>query len=642
MVDLCCLSGLGGGTEEAPGSGSKPAQPGAVSSMFANMSFGGDSAGAAYTASEDGQLSMNRGTYQGSGSAASGGTGNALSGLSGPVSGGPGAYNGGSSAMTGMGNPNFKDPREELSFMQRFTAMADTASEKLSSLTSSSSASATSKPSTFTPGGSTAYPDYNMASNRGQSGGPAVGAWGQPLPSSTPSPAAAAFASNTAAKSNTTPLGGFTPPGDDTPVPGAGGMVPDIPSQGIGMGRAGSAASDGQYEQQMVASLCEAGGMKAVPPEDALQAFLSAAPTLSPEMVGASLLDCLNSDSWQSRVKALLVIAALATGRGCGGHSAWWKENGADDVQAAAQGDSKASVRTQAIKTLRALGLSVTTGSTSSPARQITRPSGAGGVSVGASGASTVGGNVSLIDFDDDAPPTAPTAAAPASTTSILDMLSEPPSSLPASTTATTSSDGGLFDGLSIGTEEVPTRTRRPSVPAPVAAKDPSLQASVFNFLDSMDPYSNASGEAPSTAHDEEEAASGFSFMAASNGGAEQGKSVPVGGSPMDLSAFEGMSTAPAPPAPSAYDLSGLNMTMPYPPRGPPMSRPPQHHTQSQQQQYPPPGHGYGQGYGQGQGQYVPYHQPAMGSASPQMGVRKVIPDAGTGWCSDVMEWCVD
>ncbi|CAE7356452.1 unnamed protein product, partial [Symbiodinium microadriaticum] len=289
---------------------------------------------------------------------------------------------------------------------------------------------------------------------------------------------------------------------------------------------------------------------------------------------------------------------------------------------AVAQGDSKASVRTQGVKTLRVLGLSSDSSSSPVPTRQVQRTatSGEGGVN-----GSPAGGNVSLIDFEDDTVgPISPPAAAVTSA-SILDMLEGPP---PAPHTAqpVNGGGGGLFDGMSVGAEDPSTRPRRPSVPAPVAAKDPSLQASVFNFLDSMDPYSTAA-----EAQTEEGSSSGFSFISG-NGGmstatddpmsglpVDQVRPVPSSG-PLDLSSFEGMtmsgSAAPTHAPTSAYDLSGLNMTMPYHPRGAPA----QHH-QHPPQRAPPPQ----------QGQYMPYMPTAMGSLSPQVGVRKVIPDSSSG-----------
>jgi hypothetical protein len=138
--------------------------------------------------------------------------------------------------------------------------------------------------------------------------------------------------------------------------PGAampGSIVPDIPRHSSGVGRAGGAQSDGSYERSMIEGLCESGGLKVVPPEDKLDAFLIAAQTLSPDLVGPCLIDELNSESWQSRTKALIVVAALAKAKGCFAHSAWWV--GQSDTIRAMGSDVKTSVRTQALKCMRAL-----------------------------------------------------------------------------------------------------------------------------------------------------------------------------------------------------------------------------------------------------------------------------------------------
>jgi hypothetical protein len=131
-------------------------------------------------------------------------------------------------------------------------------------------------------------------------------------------------------------------------------MVPDLPAGAIGMGRVGPAASDGTYERSLVDILCEPGGLKAVPPEALLQDFLTSAITLSPELIGNCLLDMLNADAWQSRTKALLVIQAFVTAKECAGHVEWWREQ--TDSLRSLGADSKAGVRAQAVKTLRALG----------------------------------------------------------------------------------------------------------------------------------------------------------------------------------------------------------------------------------------------------------------------------------------------
>lgn len=232
------------------------------------------------------------------------------------------------SSFTGIGNPNFKDPRDEKSWYQRATEAA-------------------SKTFQGDRRGGLMEDDYSktFTTNRG------AGAYGlgdasyiQPAPTSN------AIVSN--AGLNPT----FGP-----------GIVPDFPTNPGGVGRVGSAAADGSYERAMVQSLCEPSGLKPVPPEDILKQFLTAVHTLSPEVVGSCLADVLNSDAWQSRVKALIVIAGIA--RTNDSHKTWWIENGSEDLSALASGDGKVAVRTQAGKTLAALGLAAGVASSPSPSQ---------------------------------------------------------------------------------------------------------------------------------------------------------------------------------------------------------------------------------------------------------------------------------
>jgi len=66
------------------------------------------------------------------------------------------------------------------------------------------------------------------------------------------------------------------------------------------------AASDGTYERSVVAALCAPAGLRAAPADDALAAFLAAAPTLSPEVVGACLVDEVGALSLLSLSLSLL------------------------------------------------------------------------------------------------------------------------------------------------------------------------------------------------------------------------------------------------------------------------------------------------------------------------------------------------
>ncbi len=90
-----------------------------------------------------------------------------------------------------------------------------------------------------------------------------------------------------------------------------------------------------------------------MPHEDKLTEFLNTASTLSEDIVGNCLLDVLNDESWQSRTKALIVLARLVRQADCGTHLQCWLERA--DVVESLQSDPKANVHTQAVKTLRAI-----------------------------------------------------------------------------------------------------------------------------------------------------------------------------------------------------------------------------------------------------------------------------------------------
>jgi hypothetical protein len=492
--------------------------------------------------------------------------------------------------MTGIGNPNFKDPRAEVSWTQKMAAMAE---------------GAMGSSSTHAPSSSAPTPDYQMRSNRDGPYGEA-----HKTPSYVPS-IPGPWSSNPTAPPQSPPT--------------SGGIVPDIPTISGGLGRAGAAASDGAYELTLVTSLCDSGGMKAAPPEDQLEEFLTAAPTLSPELVGSGLVSLINSDSWQSRAKALVVVGALAKRPGCSQHKDWWLANGAEDIQILAQTDSKATVKTQAIKTLRSLGISST--APVSAASSTSKPASVSHARVAATAAPSMVSQTSLLDFDNDGP--VPVAQVPAPA-----LPAAPPPAAPAPPAA----DGGdsLFFGLSVGAPSAqPTvahpHSAPPSVPAPSTAPHP---ASLFDFMDPVAP------PAPSAAP-------------------------PSASNPLDLNALYGPSSGPPPAPPQATlpQFAGLNLSVPvrmpvqggYPPQGqggyPPYPGYPTHPhggypPQPQQIGYPQAG---GAGYPPQQQQvrtlpssshvlwqmyppqpqYTPMVPSAMGQNNPQLGARKVIPDAG-------------
>jgi hypothetical protein len=377
-----------------------------------------------------------------------------------------------SSGMQGFGNPSMPDPRDEKSWMQKISEGASVVvaatAEKVGTLTGSGPNQvrfANEAPSSQ---------DYSntYSSNRGSN---SFGRGAAPYTPGGPAPS-----------------GPWSQGGADAPpLPGSGGMVPELPMQS-GIGRAGSAATDGSYEQGVISSLCEPGGMKAVPPEDKLRVFLDSAPTLSADVVGACLQAELNSDAWQSRVKALLVISSLALARGCEQHASWWKEaDRVEELTGMSQRDSKASVRTQATKTCRSLGLAVADtadAASSKPARHH---------SVSGSQSQQHQQPISLID--DSAFDAPSSVAAPSNPAYDFDPLAQRAAPAPAvaAPVATpyappAAAEDELFAGMSVGSA--------PSAPAAVdsSAARPRLDSgtSSFSFMGAT----NASAAPPQPA----------------------------------------------------------------------------------------------------------------------------------------------
>ena len=193
--------------------------------------------------------------------------------------------------------------------------------------------------------GSSGNSGYNFATNRGPN---AIGSSSNA--SNNWQPTGGGSNNNNNNNSNNNYNGNGSNASPSQPAPPSVSLVGQL-------GKAGAAATDGAYEQAMVAGLCEPGGLKPVPPEDKLRAFLQAAPTLAEDVIGVCLLEQLNRDEWQSRTKALMVVSALVGCASCPLHLVWWEEH-EGDVRAMLT-DSKVGVRTQAAKTLSVLSSSV-------------------------------------------------------------------------------------------------------------------------------------------------------------------------------------------------------------------------------------------------------------------------------------------
>ena len=94
--------------------------------------------------------------------------------------------------------------------------------------------------------------------------------------------------------------------GVSSAVPVTGG------SGGFGGNNGSLAARGGDYEKNLIAELCPPGGMKAEPPDDKLEEFARAVPSLNPDLVCPALLDALeDGNPWIMRAKALCVIETV-------------------------------------------------------------------------------------------------------------------------------------------------------------------------------------------------------------------------------------------------------------------------------------------------------------------------------------------
>ena len=446
-----------------------------------------------------------------------------------------------STGMSGYGNPNFKDARDDKSLLQRASQISAVG---LASISSSfaygkGASSTTSSPPEFTSRASN--DEYQYATNRGPTAisqsNPYSGqqTWHQGLTEST----------ITASGSNVVPL--FASGADGTSKVGAG-------------------ASDGEYERKWVQGLCEPAGLKAVPPEEKLQSFLNIAPTLSPDIVGPCLIEVFNSEAWQSRTKGLAVLYSMLSSEECAGHRQWWLDH-KEDLSCMLH-DSKASVRSQALKTLQLID------------RDAVLPEGSG-VSAKESFSSSSSEKRSHHHYASSASAatSVPTAAVPAVEVSLLesyDLLSNDSTPSIAAFSSPVAENGGLFAGLTMGpssTEATPTaatavnassnsisssfdfvQEQTPStVAAPNGSAPPQSKAAVDAF-DQFESLLDAPLPPLASPQPEPAASQGFDFISTASSSASSGLS--------DLSILD-LSlplSAPPPPLPSAGPSVGSVM----------------------------------------------------------------------------------
>ncbi|KAG2785805.1 hypothetical protein PC129_g646 [Phytophthora cactorum] len=108
------------------------------------------------------------------------------------------------------------------------------------------------------------------------------------------------------------------------------------------------------YERTMIDSLCAPAGLSRAPPADGLKRFVDLAQTLDAQSIGDILLDKLEDDTWQVRLKGLHVVLALLDSPGAAPYQEFFEEN--VEVVEELRKDAKPSVVSKAVQLLRALG----------------------------------------------------------------------------------------------------------------------------------------------------------------------------------------------------------------------------------------------------------------------------------------------
>ncbi|KAK8803617.1 hypothetical protein WA158_001311 [Blastocystis sp. Blastoise] len=165
-----------------------------------------------------------------------------------------------------------------------------------------------------------------MARAKGTFGGAPVAPAAAAAPMGAIKPAAAApmAAAPQVAK---TVLGRYDTAPTSMPIAGAAPAPGGYTAPVIAPVQAGSANTDGVYERKLVEELCNAQGMKPVPPEDKLAKFCTACQTLNATVVGPIILKKLSDKNWKVVHKALCVINDVCKASGTESFKEYFREN---------------------------------------------------------------------------------------------------------------------------------------------------------------------------------------------------------------------------------------------------------------------------------------------------------------------------
>lgn len=222
----------------------------------------------------------------------------------------------------------------------------------------------------------------------------------------------------------------------------------------------------GDYEKNLILELCPPGGMKAEPPQDKLEEFANAIPSLNPDLVCPALLDALEEGNpWIMRAKALCVIETVlkveSARSGDGGTQAYtdFFYECSGEIQPLAS-HARASVKGPAKRVLMMLGVDGT-----SMNGEVTSNAAVAAVSEAAAPPTN------LLDFDE---PTPVTETVPMDNTPHM---------------AVSSGGDSLFSGLNTKAGSLPTTTtadQQPVVTPPVAPPPPPQQPQQDDFFGGM------------------------------------------------------------------------------------------------------------------------------------------------------------
>ncbi|RHY29208.1 hypothetical protein DYB32_005338 [Aphanomyces invadans] len=145
--------------------------------------------------------------------------------------------------------------------------------------------------------------------------------------------------------------------------PGVGGGNGGVHRMGSHMHHGSSSSGFGNsgtfnppsYERSLIDDLCPPGGLARAPPAENLNRFVDLAKSLDMNILGDLLLDKLEDDSWQVRLKGLCVWEALLDAPGCEHYAEWLEEN-VELLQHVAQ-DPKTAVAIKAKRVLQLIGV---------------------------------------------------------------------------------------------------------------------------------------------------------------------------------------------------------------------------------------------------------------------------------------------